>query len=85
MNKFYLTTVIDFNGEQVLTCLFETKEKAVDCAIADYEEEYTNIRSMGEKIENEQEKLKEELEEYGVCFVEELGSTYYVKEVSLNK
>ena len=51
MNKFYLTTVIDFNGEQVLTCLFETKEKAVDCAIADYEEEYTNIRSMGEKIE----------------------------------
>jgi len=85
MNTFYLTTVIDFNGEQVLTCLFETKEKAVNCAIADYEEEYTNTRSMGEKIENEQEKLKESLEEYGEYFVEELGSTYYVKEVTLNK
>lgn len=85
MDKYFVATVINADGEQVLTALYHNREKAINNLIADYEEELQNILSMGEKIENEVEELRENLNEFGEYYVSDLASTYYIKEVVLKQ
>ncbi len=81
--KVYVLNAIDSNGELSIIKCCADKQKALNIAIVDYEDELLQCRNMGEHVPDVAHDLYNALSDDGIYFVDDLGITYYLTECSL--
>lgn len=84
----YVVIGIDeFNHEIMHTTVYDSREKALAGALADFEELVSRDGWVGiteETIEKYKRKFVEDLEEYNVAYVEDFEVIYHIEQCHIN-